>query len=633
MSSTDHLSRIQSPDDLKSLSVPQLSEVAREIRDLIIDVVSRTGGHLAPSLGVVELTLALHYVFDSPKDRIIWDVGHQCYAHKILTGRRDRFPTLRQFDGISGFTKIEESPHDAFGTGHSSTSLSAALGFAISRDLLQRDEKVIAVIGDGAMTAGMAFEGLNQIGHLKKDVITVLNDNEMSIAENVGALSDYLSRMLTSRVYNRLRDDVWELLGGMPTNMLTTRARDLARRIEESLKNFVVPTILFEELGFRYVGPLNGHDLRELVMIFENVKQMRGPILVHVLTRKGMGYESAERNPEYFHGTGPFDRESGSQKKKEGPPSYTQVFGETMLELAERDERVVGITAAMPLGTGLIQMKEKYPDRLFDVGIAEQHAVTFAAGLALRGLKPYVAIYSTFLQRALDQVIHDVALQGIPVRLCLDRGGLVGEDGPTHHGAFDLSYLRLIPRIVIMAPKDEREFRDMMWTQLRYEEGPSAVRYPRGGGAGVPIGGDPNVLPIGRGEVLREGADGIVLAVGSMVYPSLEAVETLESESGLSLTVVNARFVKPLDERLIGRLVDEVSDRIVTVEENAVTGGFGSGVLEFLQASGRTRASVKVLGIPDRFVPHGRRDILLDRVGLSARGIASSIGEFLKGST
>jgi 1-deoxy-D-xylulose-5-phosphate synthase len=630
MASTDHLSKIESPDDLKSLSIPNLRELADELRELIIDVVSKNGGHLAPSLGVVELTLALHYVFDSPKDRFIWDVGHQSYAHKILTGRKDRFHTLRQFEGVSGFTKIKESPHDAFGTGHSSTSLSAALGLAASRDLLGGDEKVIAVIGDGALTAGMAFEGLNQVGHLKKDVITILNDNEMSIAENVGALSDYLSRMLTSRVYNRLRDDVWELLGGLPTNILTTRARDLARKIEESLKNFVVPTILFEELGFRYIGPLNGHDLSELVMIFENVKKMKGPILIHVLTQKGMGYRPAEENPEYFHGCGPFDKVSGTPQKKKGPLSYTDVFGKTLLELAEKDEKVVGITAAMPLGTGLIHMREKYPKRFFDVGIAEQHAVTFAAGLALRGLKPFVAIYSTFLQRAFDQVLHDLALQNIPVRLCLDRGGLVGEDGPTHHGAFDLSYLRLIPNLVIMAPKDEREFRDMMYTQLEYEDGPIAVRYPRGGGWGVPMEGAPKALPIGKAEVLREGSDGVVLAVGSMVHPVLRVAEKIREESNLSLTVVNVRFIKPLDEELIGTLVDTVTKRVVTVEENASVCGFGSGVLEFLNRTQRTDVQVLRLGIPDEFIPHGDRAILLDSVGLSEEKIKGSIVSYIQ---
>ncbi len=625
------LEKINSPGDLRGLKKAELKRLASEIRELIIDVVSKNGGHLAPSLGVVELTIALHYVFEAPKDIIVWDVGHQSYAHKIITGRRRKFQTLRTKGGISGFPRRDESPFDPFGTGHSSTSISASLGFAVARDMSGESRRVIAVIGDGGMTAGLAFEGLNQAGHLKKDLIVVLNDNEMSISENVGALSEYLTKITTYPIYNKIKDDVWELLGKLPKG-LSSRTRDAARRIAEGLKNLAVPSILFEELGFRYVGPLDGHNIEELVSAFRSVRRLRGPILVHVLTQKGRGYARAEEDPARFHGLGSFDVETGLPVSSVDVPDYTEVFGRTLTELGKKDERVIAITAAMPEGTGLAHFAREIPERFFDVGIAEQHAVTFASSLALAGYRPVAAIYSTFLQRAFDQVLHDVCLQKSPVVFCMDRSGVVGKDGPTHHGTFDLSYLRLIPNITIMAPRDENELRNMLFTALSYEEGPVAIRYPKGSGVGAELSEEMELLPIGRAEVLKKGKDVVMLAIGSMVYPSLEAAEMLKG-FGVKATVVNARYAQPIDRALVASLAEKIG-KVVTVEENVLRGGFGSGVLEILEEARLSGVSILRLGLPDTFLEHSSRGTLLAECGLTPDGIKGAILErFFPGAT
>ncbi len=622
------LEKIDSPRDLKRLSIDELNELAGEIRRYLIEVLSKNGGHVAPNLGAVELTLALHYVFDSPIDRLVWDVGHQAYVHKIITGRREAFRTIRQYGGISGFLKRDESPHDIFGAGHAGTALSAAMGIAIARDMKGEDWKVVAIVGDGALTAGMALEALNQIGQLKKDMIIILNDNKMSIDENVGALSNYFARLVTSPIYDKFKEDVWELLGKLPSRYLSLRAREVARKIKETLQHFAVPSILFEELGYRYVGPFDGHDIKLLIDNFNRVKNLKGPTIVHVLTVKGKGYEPAEKNPEYFHGLGPFDPETGKPlPKKDKRPRYTKVFGQTLLEYAKKDPKIVAITAAMPLGTGLNYIRDELPDQYIDVGIAEQHAVTLAGGLAVEGMKPFATIYSTFLQRAFDQIIHDIALQNLPVRFAIDRGGLVGEDGPTHHGVFDLSYLRMIPNMVVMAPRDAEQLRDMIRTAVEYNEGPIAFRYPRDK---VPFEPDysrePQLVPIGKGEVMKEGGDVLLLAIGAMVLPSLDAARALE-QNGINMTVVDARFVKPLDEELILDLASSAK-AIITVEENVVAGGFGAGVLELL-ARNRIRKPVLNIGLPDKFIEHGPRQKLLEIVGLTPEGIANSITEFL----
>ncbi len=624
------LEKVNSPEDLKKLTIGELKVLAGEIRELIIDVVSSHDGHLAPNLGVVELTLALHYVFDSPKDKLIWDVGHQAYIHKIITGRRNRFRTIRKFGGLSGFPVRSESPHDAFGAGHASTSLAAALGMAAARDLKGEDFHIVAIIGDGALTGGMALEAFNQIGYLGKRVIIILNDNKMSIAENVGALAKYLLQLKTSRVYNRLKDDVWDLLGKLPGSYLPKKARIAVKKIKESLENLIIPTLLFEEMGYRYIGPVDGHNLELLIETLKRTKEMKGPVLVHVITVKGKGYRPAEENPEYFHGLGGFDKESGKPIKKSDIPKYSEVFGKTLVELAEKDDKIVGITAAMPLGTGLHHLKMRFPDRFFDLGIAEQSAVTFAAGLAVEGYKPFVAIYSTFLQRAFDQIIHDVALQKLPVRFAIDRAGLVGEDGPTHHGAFDLSYLTMIPHMVVMAPKDEDELRDMILTALLYEDGPIAFRYPRGRGYGVKMKDEPVPLEIGKAELLKEGQDLAIFAIGTMVYPCLKVAKELEEEMGASIAVVNARFAKPLDEHIILELYEKGIRKFITVEENVLEGGFGTRVLSFLNSK-RLHRDVELLrlGLPDRFITHGSRENLLDFVGLSPSKIKEKIKAFL----
>ncbi len=619
------LDRIHAPGDLKGLTLEELGALSEELRQYIIEVVSVRGGHLASSLGAVEIALALHYVFDSPRDRILWDVGHQSYAHKILTGRKEAFRSLRARGGISGFPNTAESEHDAFGVGHASTSISAALGIAVARDLLGDDRYVISVVGDGAISGGLSFEGINQAGHLKKNrFIIILNDNEMSISKNVGALARYLTRITTKKVYLQLEADVWELLGKVPRYGL--KARKVARRMKESIKNLIVPTILFEELGFRYFGPFDGHDLGQLVSAFTQIRDVPGPVLVHVMTRKGKGYCFAEENAEKFHGIGSFYKATGNSKSNGTRSTYSEIFGEALVELAAKDSKVVAITAAMTEGTGLTPFARAFPDRFFDVGIAEQHAVTFAAGLARSGLKPFVAVYSTFLQRGFDQIIHDVALQRLGVRFILDRAGLVGEDGPTHHGAFDLSYLRLVPGMVVMAPRDGEELRRMLLTALDYDAGPIAIRFPRGAAAPGPVSPERIAAPIGKGEVLRRGADAAIVAVGSMVTTALAASEIL-SHSGIATSVIDAKFVKPLDSDLLMSLAGENSGVVVALEENARAGGFGDAILEFYAERAPGTRVVKI-GLPDLFVPHGKRDDLLEEFGMSAKAVAAEVARY-----
>ncbi len=619
------LNKVQSPKDIKTLSRQDLSRLAQEVRDLIIQTVSKTGGHLASNLGVVELTIALHYIFDVPKDRLIWDVGHQAYAHKVLTGRRDKFGTLRQEGGISGFPKREESPYDLFNTGHASTAISAALGMAEARDLAKERHHVIAVVGDGSLTGGIAWEGLNQAGHLKRDMIVILNDNSMSISPNVGAISAYLNRIMTGEFLTRVKGEVKELLQQIPR--IGPPMLKVARRMEETLKGLLTPGVLFEELGFTYVGPLDGHNLAHLLDTLENVKRLKGPILVHVLTKKGKGYPPAEEDPVTFHSAPPFEISTGKILKNPGPISYTNIFSQTLIRLARDDERIVAITAAMPDGTGLSLFAREFPRRVFDVGIAEQHAVTFAAGLACEGYLPVAAIYSTFLQRAYDQVLHDVCLQNLPVTFALDRGGIVGEDGPTHSGIYDLSYLRPLPHMIIMAPKDENELQHMLKTAIYYP-GPAALRYPKGQGYGVLLDEKFQTLPIGRAEVLREGEDIALWAIGSMVYPALYAAEELKRE-GIEATVVNARFVKPLDEDLLMEHVKGIG-RVLTVEENVLPGGFGSSVLETLERNGVSGERLNRLGLPDQVIEQGSPDIIREKFGLIPKGIARMAWQLLK---
>ncbi|MBW1759635.1 MAG: 1-deoxy-D-xylulose-5-phosphate synthase, partial [Deltaproteobacteria bacterium] len=565
------LEKIDSPSDLKRLARSDLPELAAEIRQKIVEVVSKNGGHLASSLGAVELAIAIHYVFDVPNDKVVWDVGHQAYAHKLLTGRRDRFHTLRQYEGITGFTRMSESPYDAFSVGHSSTSISAGLGIACAKRLKAEKANVVAVIGDGSLTAGMAYEALNQAGDIHKNLIVILNDNDMSIAPNVGALSSFLSRTLSATYIQDVKREVGDFLKSLPK--IGDDMYKLAKRTEESFKTFITPGMLFEAFNFEYFGPINGHKLNHLIDILNNIKEINEPILLHVTTKKGKGYPPAEENPTYFHGVGSFQVKTGScLSPKSSVPTYTEVFGETMVRLAEDNKKIIAVTAAMPEGTGLTKFAESYPDRFFDVGIAEQHGVTFAAGMATEGFKPVVAIYSTFLQRAYDQVLHDVCLEALPVIFAADRGGIVGEDGPTHHGLFDLSYLRSLPNMVVMAPKDENEFRRMLATAVAHD-GPIAVRYPRGKGTGIEPEKHISPLPIGKGEILTEGDDLLILAIGSTVCESLEAHKELE-EKGISATVVNCRFVKPMDVDLIGSLAKKIP-QIITVEENVLQGGFG----------------------------------------------------------
>ncbi|MBW2318932.1 MAG: 1-deoxy-D-xylulose-5-phosphate synthase [Deltaproteobacteria bacterium] len=622
----NYLQQIESPKDLKRIPRSELPELAKEIRKIIIETVSRTGGHLAPSLGVVELTIALHYVFDLPKDKIIWDVGHQAYTHKLLTGRRDRFHTLRQHGGLSGFTRMSESKYDAFSTGHASTSISASLGIACGKNLKDDKGKVIAVIGDGSMTGGLAYEGLNQAGDLRKDLIVILNDNEMSIAPNVGVLSSFLSRKLSAKHFVRLREEVKDFFRALPK--FGDDVYNLAKRTEESFKAFVTPGMLFEAFNFNYLGPIKGHRLDHLIDTLENIKGMQRGVLLHVTTKKGKGYEPAEKHPSYFHGVGSFEIQTGNGIRSKGKPlSYTEVFGKKLTEMASENDKIIAVTAAMPEGTGLAGFSKAFPERFFDVGIAEQHAVTFAAGMATEGFRPVIAIYSTFLQRAYDQIIHDVCLENHPVVFALDRCGIVGEDGPTHHGLFDLSYLGSLPNMVIMAPKDENELQHMLKTSLEHQ-GPIALRYPRGSGVGVALEIDAHTLPIGKAEILTKGSDVVIFAIGATVMEAVEAYTKLKHQ-GISATVVNSRFIKPLDTKLIVSLAQSIAN-IVTVEENVVRGGFGSAILECLADEGITGNRVLRLGIHDTFVEHGSQEILRKIYGIDADGITQAVSNMLK---
>ncbi len=608
------LEHVDYPADLKQLSRPELKQLADELRAFIIETVSKTGGHLASSLGVVELTVALHTVFDTPRDKLVWDVGHQTYAHKILTGRKARMATLRQTDGLSGFPKREESEYDAFGTGHSSTSISAALGMATAAKLKGEDFRTVAVIGDGAMTAGMAFEALNNAGAMDANLLVILNDNEMSISHNVGALNTYLTKLMSGRFYNAMRRGGEKVLSHLPPFL------ELAKKAEEHMKGMVTPGTLFEEFGFNYLGPIDGHDIDALIDTLDNIKKLSGPQFLHIVTKKGKGYAPAEANPCGYHGVGKFNPEAGLSAKAGGKPTYTEVFGQWLTDTAALDARLVGITPAMGEGSGLVAFAEKFPERYFDVGIAEQHALTFAAGLACEGLKPVVAIYSTFLQRAYDQLIHDIALQDLPVMLAIDRGGLVGADGPTHAGAYDLSFLRCLPNILIAVPSDENECRLLLTTAYRHN-GPSAVRYPRGVGPGAVIEPGLETLPIGQGRVRRQGRKLAILAFGSLVTAALAVAEKLDA------TVADMRFVKPLDEALIRQLA-ETHDYLVSVEENAIMGGAGTAVAEALAAMGLVKPLLH-LGLPDRFVEAGDPALLLARCGLDASGMESAIGRFI----
>lgn len=609
------LDSIGSPADLKKLKLSELEKLAKEIRTEMINTVSVTGGHLAPNLGVVELTLALHIVFDSPKDKLVWDVGHQSYVHKLVTGRRDRFATLRQYKGLSGFPKRQENEHDMFDTGHSSTSISAAVGMAKARDLKGEKNRVVAIIGDGAMTGGMAFEALNHAGHLGLDLTVVLNDNKMSIAKNVGAMASYLNRLRTDPKYSRGKEEIKRKLQRIPS--IGGKMLKVMEKAKDGIKYALVPGAFFEEMGFTYVGPLDGHNLTELVQILQLVKSRRGPILVHVITTKGKGYKPAETNPDKFHGIGPFNVATGEVIKPAAPPSYTQVFGDTLAALGQEDPDLVAITAAMPDSTGLTKFAKQFPERFLDVGIAEQHAVTMAAALGLQGLKPVVAVYSTFLQRAYDQILHDVCLQNAPITLAIDRAGVVGDDGPTHHGVFDLAYLRHIPNMVIMAPKDENELRHMLKTAVEFP-GPAAVRYPRASGEGVKLDAQLKTLPIGKAEVLQEGKNIALLGVGQMVNLCCKAADALRKQ-GIEATVINPRFVKPLDEERIS-FYARYCGKIVTVEDHVLAGGFGSAVLELLNRQNLAVPVVRI-GYPDEFVEHGPISQLHTQYGLTVDGI------------
>jgi len=615
---TEILNRINSPQDLKKLSLAEMNDLARDIRQVLIRSVAQCGGHLASNLGVVELTIALHYVFNSPEDKIIWDVGHQSYVHKILTGRKDRMSTLRQYGGISGFPKAEESPYDAFNTGHSSTSISAALGMALARDIQRSNYSVVAITGDGALTGGMTYEALNHAGNEGRDITVILNDNEMSISKNVGAMSSYLNRLRTDPSYSRTKEEVESILSRIPG--IGPNIARAAGRFKDTVKYLMVPGIWFEELGFTYIGPVNGHDLEQLTVVLNNARKMKGPVLVHVITQKGRGYQPALNDPDLFHGIGPFDISTGKQPKKP-LPTYTEIFGEFLLNRAKKDPRVVAITAAMASGTGLKHFARAFPERFFDVGICEPHAVTMAAGIARAGLKPVVCIYSTFLQRAYDQILHDVALQNLPVIFAVDRAGLVGEDGPTHHGVFDLAFLRSIPNFTIMAPGDENEFLDMLETAFSIP-GPTAIRYPRGVGEGVEIEEERQPLEIGKACRIKAGRDLAVLAIGRAVGIGRDIADIMGTQ-GIQVELINARFVKPLDTEMIIDLGQRFQ-RIITIEDNCLQGGFGSAVLEVL-ADNNINTDIIRMGIPDEFVEQGKVDILFDYLNLNSESIIETV--------
>ena len=620
------LSKVDYPSDIRQLSVPQLKQLCSDIREYMVDTISEIGGHFGGGLGTVELTVAIHKVFNTPNDLVVWDTGHQAYPHKILTGRKEALNRIRQFGGISGFLKRSESEYDSFGAGHASTSISAALGMAAARDIRKEDRKVVAVIGDGAMTGGMAYEAMNNSGFLKSDLIVVLNDNNMSIASNVWQISNYFTEMISHPDYNKFKGQIWDLTGKL--DQFGDRMRRIAVRLEHGIKAVITPGMLFEALGFRYFGPVNGHNVHQVIKIFEHVKELKGPILIHAITQKGKGYKPAENHSQRLHASTPFDKLTGQAHKKAGEPvAYTKIFGNALVEIIEKNPKVVGITAAMPDGTGLDILKEKIPQNFYDVGIAEEHAITFAAGLATQGIIPVVAVYSTFLQRAFDQIIHDVALQKLHVVFILDRAGLVGADGPTHHGTFDLSYLRIIPGMVIMAPKDEAELRNMVYTAIEHCEGPVAVRYPRGSALGVKLEDGFSKVEIGKSEKLSDGEDVAILVVGSMVTYA-EKASVILKENGIKCEIINMRFIKPLDTTRL----DEIAarhDKIVTLEENNLPGGFGSAVLEYL-SDNNLKNDILRLGIPDKFIDHGTQTQLHKQIEIDPEGIAESINSFYK---
>lgn len=615
------LEDIQQPDQIKNLNVKQLEDLAKQVRHFLIDQLSKTGGHLAPNLGVVELTLVLHQLFDSPKDKFIWDVGHQAYVHKMLTGRLDQFETLRQYKGLCGFPKMNESEHDVWETGHSSTSLSAAMGMAIARDLNKEDYHIIPIIGDGALTGGMALEALNHIGHEQKDMIVVLNDNEMSISPNVGALHNHLGKLRTAKQYKRAKEDIEYLLKKIPA--IGGKIAKTAERVKDSLKYLLVSGIFFEELGYTYLGPIDGHNIEELQKCFSQAKRISGPVLMHVVTKKGKGYAPAEADSDTWHGAGPYKIESGELiKSVGGPPNYKNVFGETMIELAKKDKKVVAVTPAMSSGSGLNKFAQHYPDRFYDVGIAEQHAVTLSAGLATQDVKPVCAIYSTFLQRGYDQVIHDCVRQKLNVTLAIDRAGFVGGDGETHQGVYDIGFLRLLPNIKIMMGKDENEFRNLLYSSI-HMEGTTAVRFPRGSGEGVKMDDEFKMIPEGTWETIVDGHDVAILAVGPMVGLAKKATDLLARE-GYKPSVINARFIKPMDEAMLRELAHK-NMTLLTVEEHSISAGFGSGVIEFLQDNDLQHIKVKRLGVPDYFVEHGDVSEQREEVGLTVENIAKVV--------
>lgn len=621
-----YLSSVNTPDDLKKLNLTELKVLVDEIREFLVDTISKIGGHLGASLGVTELTVALHYVFNTPDDKLIWDVGHQGYIHKILTGRKNQLKTIRQYGGISGFLKRSESEYDVFGAGHASTSLSAALGVATARDFLKKKNKVVGIIGDGSMTGGMAYEAMNNIGLLKKDIIVVLNDNKMSIAPNVWSLHNYFNEFLSNPSYNKFRNYVWDATGKLDPK-IGDRLRNFAAKVEGGLKGVVTPGMLFEALGFRYFGPINGHNIVNVVKIFEEIKDFSGPLLVHVVTEKGHGYKPAKNHYQKFHASTPWDKDTGlAIKKSGGSPAYTKIFGDALVEICKENEKVVGITAAMPDGTGLDILQKAMPERYFDVGIAEQHAVTFAAGMATEGFTPVCAIYSSFIQRAFDQIVHDCAIQKLPVIFVMDRAGIVGADGPTHHGALDLSFFRSVQGVVLMAPKDEQELRDMLYTATLYKKGPIALRYPRGNALGVEIKPFAQI-PVGKGEIVEKGNDAAIIAIGDMVDVGMKVRAVLAKEN-IDIEVVNARFVKPLD----GELLKDIFSRhkkVITLEDNVITGGFGSAILEFMNQNKITDVDLIVHGLPDKYVEHGTPDELFRDLKLDTNGIKDIIKDHL----
>ena len=619
------LDNINYPADLKSLSISELKKLAKEIRKYTITTVEKTGGHLASTLGAVELTIALHYIYDTPKDKLVWDVGHQGYAHKILTGRKDKLDTIRQYGGLCGFLALNESEYDAFGAGHASTSISAAFGIASAREHNNEDYKVVAIIGDGALTGGLAFEGLINAGNSRKQLLVILNDNTMSISPNVGAMRSYLTKIVTNPLYNRVRDEIWKTTSSLPKGKRITRK--VLRKIEESLKSFMAPGLLFDEFGLRYFGPINGNNLEQMVSTLENIKDINTPVLLHIVTKKGKGMHLAESDPVTFHGVSPNNGKSKkSNEEKIEVPSFQNAFGEIACEISRNRDDTVCITAAMKEGTGLVPFSKEFPERFYDVGIAEGHAVTFSAGLAVQGVRPIVAIYSTFLQRAYDHIIHDVALQNLPVIFCLDRAGLVGEDGATHHGMLDIAYSKCIPNLIVSAPKDGNELRNIMYTALDQNKNPFMIRYPRSSSFVFDKNGQADIIPIGKWEKVATGKDIAILAVGSMVKPSLEAALDLNNEN-ISCEVINCRFIQPMDEEYLTSIIKKFN-KIITVEEGVINGGFGSGVSAWLTDNNYS-GNIKRIGIPNEFITHGNRDLLLNKIGLDKTGIVKKIKDFL----